>query len=257
MNIFVLGTSHVHCLAEALDQQLFSAPPGDHIEVIDIRSLGPETPDIRENVIAHMAQCAQPDKPAAWFSRLGGNEHNILGLLRYPRAFDVILPERPDLPLDDGVEILTYGYIRESMRRHILMQRYLAILKAMRDRINAPVYHVEAPPPKRDDQFIREHLDPLLRGAVVDNEGVYEIVNEHLRFKLWRIHSDLVRDECRKINVSYLSSPSDVSDEDGFLHPEGYAPDATHGNAWYGARILAMVCKAAHHASHDKLEEHV
>lgn len=246
MNIFVFGTSHVHCLAEAIEQQAFTVPADDRLEIVDIRTLGAETVDISGPLIAHMMERAQPGRHIIWFSRLGGNEHNILGLVRYPRAFDVILPEQPDLPLDANAELLTYGYVAEAMRRHVLMQRYLAILKRMRDSVNAPLYHIESPPPKRDDRFIRDHLDPLLQRAVDNGQEPPDIVSQHLRFKLWRIHSRLVQEECQKLNVGYLLTPPEVMDDMGFLRPEGYASDATHGNAWYGAQILALAVKTAH-----------
>ena len=59
--------------------------------------------------------------------------------------------------------------------------------------------------------------------------------------KLWRLYSSLVDETCRSDDIRFLATPPDVFDDKGFLHPDGYPKDATHGNAWYGERVIRTV----------------
>jgi hypothetical protein len=161
---------------------------------------------------------------------LGGNEHNILGLVRHPRPFDFVLPEQEDLPLDEGAEILPYQLVVETVRRQIKVYK---LLRVLRDLHNGPMVEVESPPPVPSADHI--HAYPKTFADEINNRGV---ASRFLRYKLWRVRSVLVREFCETIGVEFLRVPSEALDAEGMLLPEGWNADPTHGNAWYGSCIL-------------------
>src|SRR5947209_9420397 len=75
----------------------------------------------------------------------GGNEHNVLGIVRNKRPFDFVLSSEPDLPLQPGHEFVPEGVIREVLKSH--MEESLQTMRAFRAATQLPVLQLEPPPP--------------------------------------------------------------------------------------------------------------
>ncbi len=101
--------------------------------------------------------------------------------------------------------------------------------------LGVPVVQSESPPPVRDNDF-------LARSAATSLPGIEEfgISPPMLRYKIWRLHSMAYADFCTARGITYLRNPSGVSEADGFLKREFWG-DFVHGNARYGAAVLAQL----------------
>lgn len=172
------------------------------------------------------------DDTVVYATLFGGNGHVVFGLVRHPRPFDVVLPEMPDLPLDDTAELVPHGYLDAAMHEHAAP--YLWQMLALRQAVPGRVLCLETPPPYADDAYVRDHL-----GSYVPNPG--NVVSAALRLKLWRLHSRKLRLHCEASGVEFVPAPAEAIEPPGFMAREGYGPDATHGNAWYGERVLRQI----------------
>ena len=167
------------------------------------------------------------------FSAVGGAAHNILALVTHPRPFDFVLPERPDLPLTKGAEVLPFAAVREALAAAV--RDYLHIIGLVRRTATGRVFHIDAPPPLEDGARILQDVpwkffEDLTR----------DVAPAALRWKCWRLHSDLVGTFCRTEGVEVLPPPAESMDARGFLKPEFYR-DAMHVEESYGALVLRQM----------------
>ncbi|MEI2417864.1 hypothetical protein V8Z80_16930 [Orrella sp. JC864] len=256
MNIHVFGRSHTYCLRKALAKQ---GPPlaSDHFVIADtaeLRKRKQEGVSDGQMLKDHFDKGSPPSRQF-WFSWVGGNEHNLIGLMRHPRHFDFIHPQDPGLPLDPGAEILTYGLVKAALRESAGVKRSIETLTQARKAINAPLYQIEPPPPKADDDFIRLHLGQVFREQYGASAQVPDIAPASLRRKTWLAYCDVMREECAKLTVGYVATPPSVMDRDGYLLPQAYANDATHGNAWYGGEMLKVLSAIANGRQYPDIKD--
>ena len=190
---------------------------------------GPRPPpgQLPEAALAALARFAGP----AVVSCVAGNDHTVFGLLRHPRPFDFILADAPDLPLSPDAEILPARLVRATLRAR--MGGALQLLAALRQRVSGTLIHLEPPPPVPSADHIRAHP-----GVFADKMGELGISPAALRYKLWRLHSAILGEQCRDLGVTLLPAPHDTQDAHGMLAQEFWNPDPTHANARYGARVL-------------------
>jgi len=96
------------------------------------------------------------------------------------------------------------------------------------------MFHCEPPPPSPDETRLRADLPwQFFHGRRV-------IAPRWLRYKLWRLHADLLRRFCAAEGIEFLPCPGEAFDEDGFLRAD-YYQDAMHVNVRYGALVLAQM----------------
>src|SRR5437867_1592833 len=50
------------------------------------------------------------------YSFVGGRAHIALGTRRHPKPFDLIVPEKPDLPVEADAEIIPWDVMRAVLR---------------------------------------------------------------------------------------------------------------------------------------------
>ncbi|MCJ2043552.1 hypothetical protein MKK58_03235 [Methylobacterium sp. J-078] len=147
------------------------------------------------------------------------------------QAFDVILPFDKTIDQLPSLTMIPYLELKSKIKnviRHILLG-----IPLIKQEINVPVIYLETPPPIGDNEYIRAH--PSWAAGLM-NEGIADPL---VRYKLWRIHSQLIQEACEKHGVRFISLPSSVLDERGFLHPSAYDGDVMHANAWYGHQLLS------------------
>jgi hypothetical protein len=167
-------------------------------------------------------------------SCVGGNTHNIVGLVEHPRPFDFVLRENPDLPLRRDAEVVPPGIIESRLEHYLLA--HLRVIDALHRLSDLPMTHVESPPPIPSDTFLREHAG-IFKSAAAERG----FAPKWLRYKLWALCGRVIRQHCDAHAIGYISTPRSVMDADGFLVPEAWANDPTHGNSWYGKQVVGAI----------------
>ena len=248
--ILIVGHSHTASVLGALSvrNKHWAAPDGLHVGVVNLPklmpSLGlttrdvtvlepPAPPRLHAEVIAEIERLVVPDSRLYLVSMIGGNAHNVLGLIRSDVPFDFILPEAPQLPLDAGAQLVPYTAMRAVLEQR--MQNDRNTLEALRRLYPGVLLHMESPPPPRDDEYVA--------GALEDFRTLFpdgDVVSATLRYKLWRLHSSIVERYCHELGIIFVQAPIEARDAEGYLAPQAYG-NATHGNAWYGSRLLGQM----------------
>jgi len=170
------------------------------------------------------------------FSMVGGNTHNVMGLVRHPRPFDFVLPGEPDLPLDPAAEILPYEAVKAVLERRA--EPILRQIEALAVRYAGRLSHVESPPPVTEAEILGAPSN------FKDQVQRYGVAPAMLRYRLWRLHTAVIRAFCQRFDVPFVTVPPESMDRSGFLLPS-LTGNVTHGNAHYGVMVLARMKAAA------------
>lgn len=170
-------------------------------------------------------------------SMIGGNQHAVYSTIQHPQPFDFFNPERD--PVDENIEELIPYRALENLFARGLTNGDGRSLEAIRRATSARMIHVIPPPPKADNDHIAKYHETLF-AQDLPQQGVS---SPSVRLKFWKLQTRLLGKICRKLNIEVLMPPSRAVDEQGFLRPEFYAQDATHGNWLYGERIIRQLEK--------------
>lgn len=171
------------------------------------------------------------------FSFVGGGAHVVLGMLVHPRRFDFVLPSEPELPLDPRAEILPAMAVRQILES--MMAEYLALMNEVLQVSGGPMFHIEPPPPSADSQ--RMYADVPW---VMFPDRCQEVAPAHSRYKLWRLHSQILERWCTAAGVTFLKAPQQAIDAAGFMR-DSYYGDGAHANTTYGELVLAQMRQLA------------
>lgn len=167
------------------------------------------------------------------FSMIGGAAHVVLGFLVNPRRFDFVLPAEPELPLDQAAELIPSMAVQRILESQ--MGEYLALMSLVRGLCAGPMFHVESPPPCANP----ERMHPRRQWALPQDKH-REVSPVSLRYKLWRLHSQILSHWCAGTAVELLPVPTGAFDADGCMR-ERYCRDGVHGNERYGALVLEQM----------------
>lgn len=244
---YVIGNSHIGALRRAMRPRRAALRPGEklNIEAVNRRHdlFMPEfekTPN-GERLNSALVARFQPtvdDPNGIILSSIGGNQHNILGLARHSQPFDFVSPERPDLPIDDGAELIPYGVLRDVLSSK--MKKEFKIIRMLRDLAPGRCYHLESPPPSALDNLGAAYI-----ANWTENFGGKGAAPSFLRLKVWRLHSSIVRDFCESIGVVFVPAPAEAMDANGYRVDAATDIDepsaVTHANAWYGELVLKQI----------------
>lgn len=178
------------------------------------------------------AACTQ-DKVV--ISLIGGNAHNILGLMTHDEPFDFVLSDAPDLPLAQGAMIISESEIYDLILTSVTNEMG-DLFNALTASADCPAFHFESPPPIRSNEHISAHLDPFFGSG-----SPREVSPPFLRYKLWRLHSRAVRKLCDTYGLGFIGCPKEAADEEGFLRLEYTPNNATHANNAYGKLLMAQI----------------
>jgi hypothetical protein len=238
----VLGHSHIHALRGALK----ALPPETrpHIEVMHMLAetnrehcVVTDTAGVQRlhpNVHAKLNRPDQHCLPV--FSQIGGNVHQFFGLFEHPEPFDFILPDQPQLPCGAGALLLPYGYCARTLLTR--MSGNFAALAALRNSVSGVVHHLESPPPVEDSAYCQASLPPVFREPAYQGLRVAAPV---FRYKVWRLHSTVIRQECERLGIHFIPCPPESMDEHGFLRRPFMTEDPLHANELYGALVLKQI----------------
>jgi hypothetical protein len=164
----------------------------------------------------------------------GGNEHNVLGIVRNKRPFDFVLSSEPHLPLQPGYELVPEALIREVLKHY--MADSLETMRAFRAATDLPVMQLEPPPPL-PNRHVLAYPREFVRASLLRKK----IAPELIRYKLWRVESDIYTRFCNEVGIAYLRAPAGMVDKNGMLAETGWGSDATHANPRYGIEALKGV----------------
>ncbi len=163
------------------------------------------------------------------YSLVGGNAHVMIGTLRHPRPFDFVLPSEPDLPLEPGAEVVPSGAIRAVLEK--LVRPFGCLMTEIAQLCDGPLFHIEPPPPSEGSKRMKPTLPWWLFPGMVR-----EITPPLLRYKLWRLHSEVLESICRPLGMEFVPVPAEGKSPRGYLKGM-YFEDGFHGNDAYGALI--------------------
>ncbi|MFN7225380.1 MAG: hypothetical protein ACK4MS_15315 [Paracoccaceae bacterium] len=240
--VLLVGHSHLTCIRQAFDQR------GGQIEGLELEfaqladagfvpNLGPAG-----DVHPLLRQLVTAPRFAAIVSIIGGNAHFSLGLTNNPRRYDFISPEAPDLPLEDGAEIIPYWLVM----RHLIGMSHettpvLPAIRALAPRI--PFLHLESPPPVPAENVSRhaKHFAPFIKH--------YGLSRPERVLRFWRLQGKMMKDICDQTGITYLPAPASMVDAEGLLQRVAWRDDPTHAGPAYGHAVLDQL--AAHFAQRN------
>ncbi|MEZ5117546.1 MAG: hypothetical protein R2737_14895 [Candidatus Nanopelagicales bacterium] len=163
---------------------------------------------------------------------VGGARHNVLGLARHPEPFQFRNPWKNVVPTP-GVPFLPFEVVRRVLEDSLSYP--LTVLRALARYLQRPLVQLQSPPPVPSEEFLL--ATPGVYGAAIREFG---IVDAGTRYAWWRLQSDAYERVAAEEGVDFLEVPQECVTEDGFLVREAWR-DPTHGNAWYGMRVLRQL----------------
>lgn len=222
--ILLIGHSHVNCVQVAARAQA----PTPWLKVVNLRRLENSEP-IAEAVL-NTCGTFEPDFVCLC---LGGNFHNVVGLLEHPQPFNFGSPMLQDAPSEDQARHL----VPRALMRALFLQKahpeLMDILFGCFSRAKRLV--MNAPPPVADFAHIK------------NNPGVFaERIDQgpapaELRLKLFDLQTEVFAELACDHGATFVTAPSHAKTANGFLSQRYANDDPTHGNAAYGAEMLNLL----------------
>ena len=237
-SILVIGQSHVAAMRSAAKTRR-EADPG-RLRTRVIHTMEPQyAPEMDGQSFTPALEAAirdQIDRNAPLVaSASGGNVHNGFALIRHPRPYDFLLSGEPGgPPPDPGAEPLPEAQVRAALETGLARDRQR--LREIR-RIAGEVIQLESPPPVADGGWIAAQADAFFQERGLADLGV---ASAGLRYRIWRLHSRMVRETCAELGIAFLPVPAAAQDDQGFLRLD-HAGDATHGNEAYGEAVIRQL----------------
>lgn len=162
---------------------------------------------------------------------------SVVGLVEHHRPFDFVLPAEPDLPVDPARELVPADGVRAAIAA--AEAPVLGMLEQLAKLAQGPIVQVEPPPPAHDNGLVARHVPwgfwPGQPRAVAP---------PLLRYKLWRLGSEVLAETCARAGVHYLRVPKAAQDDAGFMR-EGLSLDGFHGDTPYGELLWNDLERAA------------
>lgn len=221
----VLGMSHVEAISLALENH-----PDPGFQVLNLNR-EPAIYDVGTNRLDLSAfHDPRPDRVCL---SLGGNFHNIFGLLELPQPIRIGC-DGGAVPDDPARNFLPHDLMRAHFERRL--ERPLQHAGAVHDRFaGARFLWLCAPPPIADEAHLRA------------NPGVFRarmhlgLAPRDLRLALHAMQRDIYAARARAAGAEFLDPPVAARDAAGFLERAFWADDPTHGNAAYGRLVIEQI----------------
>lgn len=237
--VLLTGHSHLACIREAFDQR-DGKIAGLALEFAPLAAAHylPNL-DSAQGLHPQIAAIIAAPRFDALVSVVGGNAHFSLGLVNNPRRYDFVMPESPDLPLEDGAEVIPYGL----MMRHLIgfSHETTPVLPAIRALVpDKPFVHLESPPPVPAWNVNRhaKHFAPLIKH--------YGLSRPERVLRFWRLQGLMMQNICAETGITYLPVPPTMVDDQGLLARVAWRDDPTHAGPAYGHAVLDQL--SAHFA---------
>lgn len=170
------------------------------------------------------------------FLCIGGRAHIVLGLAQHPRPYDFILPFEPSLPLKKGIESVPSKIVIDSLLQQGNFVSSIWFLKATKAILNnKKLCQIQSPPPL-GQKHVLQHP-----GAFLDVITKYGVNQLQIRYKYWRLHSQLFEAECKALGIDYINSPASMVDAQFALLEKASKNDPTHANHIYGLKLIEQI----------------
>lgn len=246
LNFVALGHSHIVSLAKgayALQAQgagVAGSPAVGHFHYLYDESYLPDVQEGPNGPILNrkIAAALEAGDPRFVLLSVGGNEHNVLSIAQPVSRYDFVLGEAPDLPVDEAAQLIPEMMMRETIREW--MSKKIAVMKAIRRATSLPTIQVEPPPPVPREQVLA-YPKEFFRKTV----DLRKLSPDSLRYKMWRLQSDLYVEICAELDVAYVTTPPDLIGPGGMLPKMAWSQDATHANEHFGERMMGEVFRRA------------
>jgi hypothetical protein len=241
--ILVFGDSHTDALKRAHAER--GAPRNEHIRVVRysvVKKGGKDLGDVPVEATGSIVAEAAANTVIA--SVMGGNQHQVFGLVQHPEPFDFIEPESPS-SWDKQRTLIPYRSIWVTFEKG-LRGKDGQRLTALREMAGRPIYHLAPPPPKESAEHILKKFETAFAEAGLATKGV---TPGPIRLKIWRLQCAVLKYLCEQWDIRLLPPPDGTQTPEGFLKPEYYANDATHANASYGELVLQQLEMTAREAA--------
>lgn len=243
--ILIVGDSHIHAIQAALEQDE-ELPANFQFDALRIKRVKAGQPigDIHMNdLLSAVGKLTAND---VLVLALRGNMYSMMGLMRHPRPFDVIVPRLPSLRTEEYEDLVPYSTLYAHMLSAVERGYGTEALEIARSCRFAAVYFLSCPAPKDDEEHIMHGAETYFKEAGIAETGLSPPA---LRLKLWEVQQRVLSDFCSKNKLIFLDNPEDARDESGFLKRRYYAGDATHANPRYGSLVLKQVAQAIDRAA--------
>jgi hypothetical protein len=240
ISILFIGHSHVDCIAAAIRDNAVTTAHVVNINTalkansqkyrgIISRLLKREN-RIHRAIITAVVRAAPVKDPDAICLCIGGNDHNVLGLLENPIPFSVGDAQAGSAPPDDpDRHFIPYHLIQEYFENRLLLD----LIEDLYDLFPAArKFYLNPPPPISDWKHIKSHP-----GVFRSKLGAGP-APAPLRLQLYRVQTEVLRKKAGLCGAVFIEAAPDLLNPQGFLSPEYYNADPTHGNAAYGQAML-------------------
>jgi hypothetical protein len=242
--VIFVGHSHMVCVLNAAQSAglpfravtLKAIKHPEHADGLDLSRLieDPGKPDFSDGT---KALIAGSDGPIYCF--VSGIRHVQLGLRRLENpsepAFDFVLPEAPRLPLDEAAVVIPFDAMWKIVARQFSSR--MKLLHRVTELARTPVFHF-APPPPVPDRWVEAVIRKHVRKHQV--EMVPELPRRTLRWKLWRLTTEIFREHAERFGARFVDYPREAVDADGFMRDE-LVRNITHGNEGFGLLVLDQI----------------
>lgn len=228
--ILLFGDSHSHAVQRAIEKRrgkgqrtsvlvhrLAKEKNGNHIGDTSLEQF--------------LAMVSDLDAEEVVVSMIGGNQHSVFSLIQHPVPFDFFTPD--GRVADQSLQVVPYRAF-EAVFTKGLTKGDGKSLQALRNATSARVVHVIPPPPKADNAFIEQFHE----SHFAQDLPKLGVSKPELRLKFWKLQTRILEQICSDLDIEVMMPPANTVDEHGYLRPEYYAQDATHGNWRYGERVL-------------------
>ncbi|WP_207281001.1 hypothetical protein [Thiocystis violacea] len=236
--ILLIGHSHILCILDAFSNTFKNVIDLDYLCLHKDKMNGNEDnfPVYLSHAVNDLRVAGDGRSYALVVACLGGNAHNTLGLIKMNPPFDFVLSSREFLEIEAGAFLVPERIVRDVIKfRCVPSFIGLAAIKAL---LGEQVVCIESPPPIGDDEHVKEYLEKHFIKFFPENR---QIVTATLRYKLWRAASEIYSEHCLKLEIPYVNCPESAMIDGMYLARSGYPKNVTHGNRWYGERVLENI----------------
>lgn len=223
-----IGHSHMACVLAAAQETDISVVPVVLKESKHFEGMGSSLQVVPPERFAQWLSQSPREGPT--FSFIGGRRHVHPELRKNPRPYDVFLPAAPNLPIEEGTEIIPINAVQKALAKRITPD--LEMLDTLFSHASGPVFHFESPPPPSIGWW----------ESIATERGTNREFHPapFLRYKLWRLNSENVREVVEAKGGTFVEAPAAARDDDDLLRAE-LVGNSTHANSAYGALVLEQM----------------
>ncbi len=197
---------------------------------------------VNEKLRAEMEQQIREKRPPFLFCSLAGAAHIVIGLVNHQTPFHV-LPRcdeaEQSLVLRPRTRVIPYDVVVGMFERKT--DSIYALLAAVMEATDLPIYQLCPPPPIGDEEHLRQNPGKLAKEIIEE----FGIAPKELRRTLWLAYTQVMRARCRALGAVFVEPPETSFDRDGYLERAYYSTDAVHANTAYGDLVLQQLAAIA------------